>query len=52
MEGLKMNLMKMYEENEDFKEYVDKVMAKHDYSLEKVLELKLVQEYADYLMKK
>ena len=47
-----MNLMKMYEENADFKEYVDKEVAKYGYSLEKVLELKIVQEYADYLLKK
>ena len=42
-----MDLMKMYEENQDFKEYVDKIMIKHNYDLERALEFSIVKEFAE-----
>lgn len=47
-----MNLKEMYENNVEFKEYVDKYAANKCISVEQALEKAVVREYAEYLLKK
>jgi len=45
-------LKEFYEENEEFKEYVDKYAKSYHITLEVALSHKLVEEYAIYLRNK
>lgn len=45
-----MNLKEMYENNVEFKEYVDKYMTKHNKSLSEALSDAMVKDYAAYLL--
>lgn len=44
-----MNLMDFYNQNEDFKRYVDRYCFKHNKSVEEALKDSMVRIYFDYL---
>lgn len=48
LDGLHM----LYSQNEDFRAYVDKYMAKEQIGLQTALSHRIVQSYAEYLMER
>ena len=51
-----MNLLDMYEEDKDFKEYVDRFAAHYNegrsITVLEALQMQIVNEYAEYLQKR
>lgn len=43
-------MMELYQTNDDFKTYIDKLCAKHKLSLEQALATRMAASYAEYLL--
>ena len=52
MSDIKMALKSEYENNKDFKEYVDKFSEKHGKTVDETLECAIVWDYYKYSQKK